>query len=61
MGVGISEYPSLPRRTFPLPIVPRTLSIFRFLLFLLGSPAGASAKCCAWKHLYDNIFKIIIS
>ena len=28
---------------FPLPIVPRALSIFRLLLFLLGYQAGASA------------------
>jgi len=31
-------------RPFPLPIVPRALSVFRLLLFLLGYPAGASAK-----------------
>ena len=31
-------------RFFPLPIVPRALSIFRLLLFLLGYPAGASAE-----------------
>ena len=27
-------------RLFPLPIVPRALSIFRLLLFLLGYPVG---------------------
>ena len=33
------------KRFFPLLIVPRALSmIFRLLLFLLGYPAGASAK-----------------
>ena len=31
-------------RLFPLPIVPRALSIFRLLLFLLGYPAGAYAE-----------------
>ena len=31
-------------RFFPLPIVPRALSIFRLLLFLLGYQAGASAE-----------------
>ena len=31
-------------RFFPLPIVPRALSIFRLLLFLLGYPAGGSAE-----------------
>ena len=31
-------------RFFPLPIVPRALSIFRLLLFLLGYTAGASAE-----------------
>ena len=31
-------------RIFPLPIVPRALSIFRLLLFLLGYPAGVSAE-----------------
>ena len=32
------------RGPFPLPIVPRALSIFRLLLLLLGYPAGASAE-----------------
>ena len=28
-------------RFFPLPVVPRALSIFRLLLFLLGYPSGS--------------------
>ena len=39
MGGGKRELPH-----FPLPIVPRALSIFRLLLFLLEYPAGASAE-----------------
>ena len=58
MGRGKKPSSSLPRksgailntlygrgsRLFPLPIVPRALSIFRLLLFLLGYPAGSSAE-----------------
>ena len=57
-GKGKKPSSSLPRKSgailnalygrgfhlFPLPIVPRALSIFRLLLFLLGYPAGASAE-----------------
>ena len=40
MGRGKREESS---RIFPLPIVPRALSIFRLLLFLLEYPVEASA------------------
>ena len=38
-GKGIEK-----NRLFPPPIAPRALSIFQFLLFLSGYPAGASAE-----------------
>ena len=42
MGRGKRE--ERPSRLFPPPIVPRALSIFPLLLFLLGHPAEASAE-----------------
>ena len=43
-------------RLFPLPIVPRAISIFRLLLFLLGCLAGASAEERAFTSiLFANV------
>ena len=43
-GAILNALYSRDSRLFPLPIVPRALSVFRLLLFLLGYSAGASAK-----------------
>ena len=42
--MGRGKRAERPSRLFPLPIVPRALSIFPLLLSLLGHPAGASAE-----------------
>ena len=41
MGVRISEYPAFPPTPYQPIIVPRALSIFRFLAIFIGIPSGS--------------------
>ena len=45
-------------RLFALPIVPRALSIFRLLLFLLGCLAGASVEERAFTSIFFGNVKL---